>query len=141
MEKKLEKELLFITLVVVAGHALGILLHWYNKYFFFDIIVHFSGGAWIIFAAFAFLPVLRENLNLMSKARFVLSLALLALFIGVLWEIFEFSIDRYAFFRWGFIPGVQGSPLDTLLDLIIDTLGGIAAALYIKSRGWLLEGN
>jgi len=134
MEKKLEKELLFITLVVAVGHALGILLHWYNKYFFFDIIVHFSGGVWVIFTAFVFLPALRQNLNLMSKTKFVLSLAFLALFIGVLWEIFEFSIDRYVLFRWDFIPGVQGSPLDTLLDLIIDALGGTAAALYIKSR-------
>lgn len=135
MKKKFEKEFLFITLVVVVGHALGTLLHWYSKYFFFDIIVHFSGGVWVIFAVFAFLPAFRENLNLMSKTRFVLSLALLALFIGVLWEIFEFSIDRYALFRWGFIPGFQGPPLDTLSDLIIDTLGGTAAALYIKSRG------
>jgi hypothetical protein len=114
-----------MSLVVVLGHILGSLYHWYDHYFFLDVIVHFAGGAWVVFAAFAFIPFFR---GISSRKKFMLSLAFAALTVGAAWEIFEFVIDRY------YSPGFQGSPLDTLSDLIIDSLGGIAAALYIKSR-------
>lgn len=129
--QRLEKELILVSLIVVIGHILGSSLRLYNKLFFLDIIVHFFGGAWLVFVGFAFIPFFKRETN---KTKFVLSLAVVALFGGILWEIFEFSLDQYSLSSFGFVPGFQGPPLDTLSDLFFDTVGGLLAAFYIKSR-------
>ena len=53
---------------------------------------------------------------------------------GTLWEIFEFTMD------WGFGFNMQKSGLvDTMTDLMVDTLGGMLAAWlgykYVKKGG------
>ena len=52
--------------------------------------------------------------------------------MGVLWEFFEFVMDRYIVFtRFTYLFGVFE---DTLLDLLMDILGGaIAFLLYFKN--------
>ncbi len=129
--KKLELELLFITLVMVIGHALGSFLEWYQRYFFLDIITHFAGGIWIVFAGFSLVPFFHR---FKDKKNFIVSLAIFALFAGALWELFEFSLDRYTSAVWGYKAHFQGSPLDTVSDLLIDTLGGAVGAFYLKKQ-------
>jgi hypothetical protein len=54
-----------------------------------------------------------------------------AVFLGVLWEIFEFAVDRVA-------PGVnmqsnETGVRDTMWDLIVDTIG----AAIVAAMGWM----
>ncbi|OGG38025.1 hypothetical protein A2116_00990 [Candidatus Jorgensenbacteria bacterium GWA1_49_17] len=128
--KGLEKELIIVGLVLVLGHILGSYYHWYDRYFFSDIIVHFAGGAWVALAALAAFPSLGTGSGFKKS---LLSLALIVLLAGAGWEIFEFTVEHY------YLVNFQGPPLDTLADMIVDLLGGASAALYVKPRDRLFQ--
>lgn len=58
-----------------------------------------------------------------------------AVFLGVLWEILEFAVDLA--FPWANMQSRETGVGDTMLDLIVDTVGAIVVALmgwaYFKS--------
>ena len=66
-----------------------------------------------------------ENVNISMSPFFVALFSFcFAIMCGVFWEIFEFSLDQI------FGTNTQRSGLvDTMWDLIVDTIGGFAAAL------------
>ncbi|MFH0712721.1 MAG: hypothetical protein V2A55_02620 [Candidatus Jorgensenbacteria bacterium] len=125
-QKGLEKELIAVGLVLILGHILGSFYDGYDRYFFLDIIVHFAGGAWLALAVLAIFPFFKKVSGFKG---FLLPMILIIFAAGAAWEVFEFAVERY------YSVNFQGPPLDTLSDLIIDTLGGITAALYVKFRG------
>jgi hypothetical protein len=124
--KTLEKELFAVGLIIVLGYIPGALYHWFDKFWWLDIVLHFAGGAWVALAAYAFIPPLKR---VSGRRKLITLLTLAAFAVGIGWEIFEFAIEKY------YSVNFQGPPLDTLSDLIFDVLGGAAGALYIaKSR-------
>lgn len=63
----------------------------------------------------------------------ILALGFVAL-MGVLWELFEFSLDSF-FPQTAIIRPAQPSLDDTMADLFYDLVGGLTIALlYFKSR-------
>ena len=48
--------------------------------------------------------------------------------IGVLWEFHEYALGRLTDIS------LQGDLADTMKDLLMDTLGGIAGAIFARSR-------
>ncbi len=126
----LEKELFLTGLVVILGHAIGSFCDGYDRYFFLDVIVHFAAGAWVAFAVFAAFPSVKTA---GGRKKILLSAILAALLVGGVWEVFEFTVENV------YPVDFQGPPLDTLSDLIIDALGGLTAAFWIKPRGRLFR--
>jgi uncharacterized membrane protein YjdF len=124
--KTLERELLIAGLVLILGHIFGSFESWYDKYPFFDVFVHFTGGFWVALVFLAVLPSFRTGGR--TKKLFFAAAAF-SFAVGGLWELLEFTIENH------YLVNFQGPPLDTLSDLIIDTLGGLAAALYVRRRG------
>lgn len=124
-QKTLEIELLCVGLVLALGHTLSLKYFWYDRVFLADIIVHFAGGAWVALAFFTVIPFLRKQ---KSVKKLTLSLMLITFTIAIFWELFEFTIEN----RYG--VNFQGPPLDTVSDIIIGTLGGTLAALYVRPR-------
>jgi len=122
---------LSITLVVFAHAFLGSFLGWYHRVPFFDKVLHFGSTAMIsilsfmIYYTFYFIGRIR-----LSHGFLFFSIVLTALGLGAFWEIIEFAIDKMLGMRMQ--PGLD----DTMFDLIMDTCGGIAAAIagyfYIK---------
>ena len=121
-----------ILFFIFAAVFLGEISSFYEKVWWWDILLHSFSG--IIMAIVGFALVYTMNEKKKSEIRlspFFISIfsAGFAISIGVLWEIFEFCMD----FFFGF--NMQKSGLaDTMLDLIVNTLG----AIIVSFIGYLL---
>ncbi len=118
--KKLLHSLIILMLFIFGLDFLGRTFFWYFSLWYFDLITHFLGGFWVgMFFIYMYLR-LGGQANI---PRVLLSV----LFIGVIWEIFEYIV----FNRIGLVPF---DPFDTGLDLIVDVLGGTGAVLYVYRK-------
>ena len=130
-----------IELYVIAFTFAALFLGEHKKYYFiffwWDEILHFSSG--ILFGIVAFLLIYIINEEKPGSLR--LSPGFIALFsfafavmIGILWEIFEFSMDQI------FRLNMQRGPylFDTIKDIILDASSALLTALlayfYMKKR-------
>lgn len=119
---------IIILLFIFAANYLGTLKLYYEKFWWWDIMLHTFSG--VIFGFIGFLLVYifnkEEKIDVYLSPAFMSLFALcFAVFIGTLWEIFEFSMDTL----FGFNMQL-GSLVDTMWDLIDDTVGGGVACLY-----------
>ena len=96
-------------------------------------VLHFAGGFWVMILALYVTrqfgnEVIGEQKNIITFVAFVSFVA----FAGVLWELFEFVMDRYIIFSgFTYLSRVFE---DTLSDLVLDILGGITAfLLYFRN--------
>lgn len=120
---KLEILVIIATLVVVAGHFIGSI--WlYHATDWFDNLLHLAGGTWLTLAAVFFF---RSAVSLPKTFLAVLGAILL-------WEIFEFGLNLYAKYAYGFTTPVGGNSLDTSLDIIFGILGALIVLIYLKNK-------
>lgn len=106
---------------------------WHFHYWWVDNILHFAGGFWIFLVARHFAEHYGNNISGEHKniITFVVFISFVA-FVGVLWEFFEFVLDRYIV-ESGFTY-LKRVFEDTLSDLLMDMFGGITAfLLYFKN--------
>ncbi len=105
--------LFLLALITLAGvHQLALSFYLYWVYPWFDIPMHFLGGA--IIALGSQTPLFEKVAHL--KVRNVASVIVIVLAIGLLWEVFEWKfviVDR------------EGYALDTFYDIIFDSAGGL----------------
>ena len=102
-------------------HILALFLFWYWRVWWFDIPMHYAGGAWIGGMTAWWVIAYRKNTPVMFA-----SLAA-ALLVGIAWEAFEFGVDMFSAF-------LQNDIVDTLSDLGADVAGGLSAGLYFARR-------
>lgn len=98
---------------ILNTFAIEFSLYW--QVWYFDIIMHFLGGLWFGFLFLAYLHHTR-------RTRPLFWIIILVLGIGVAWELFEFVFGIQDVFSNEHI-------CDTLLDLVMDTLGAVASYL------------
>lgn len=86
---------------------------WYWKFWWFDLIMHFSGGVSIALLVFYLHKIfeLKEKININSLIFFI------TITIAILWEIMEFLIDANLFGGNYFF--------DTLTDVFIALIGAL----------------
>ena len=131
----LPEEVEFIILLFLYSSIfLGEFGDFYEKYWWWDLILHTISG--IILGFFGFLII--YTLNKSKKINLNLTPIFIALFtfsfaitLGVMWEIIEFSLDSI------FNLNMQKSGLiDTMWDLIVDSIGAFIIAIisyfYVK---------
>lgn len=115
-----------------AAFALGEVRDFYQRFWWWDVVLHSLSA--IVLGFIGFLIVYSFHMSRRIKAA-PIYLALFsfgfALTLGTLWEIFEFFMDIV------FGLNMQKSGLvDTMTDLIVDSLGGLLAAwigyYYVK---------
>lgn len=135
----MEFEFLFV-IFVYAAVFLGEAHDFYNRYWWWDVMLHTVSGVNLGFMGFVILFSLRSGDKVRASAfliavfSFTFSLAL-----GALWEIYEYGMDCL------FGLNMQKSGLvDTMWDLIVDSLGAIWAAVlgffYIKcNKGYVVR--
>ncbi|MDP9415435.1 MAG: hypothetical protein M3Q08_15425 [Pseudomonadota bacterium] len=124
------------VLFVFATLFLGEVRHYYERFWWWDVVLHTTSGLLLGLLGFMFVYMLNEDrhVDLHMRPSFVALFAFFfALGIGALWEIFEFALDR--FFGTNMQPPTSGDPsglTDTIDDLIVDTVG----AAVVSIAGW-----
>ena len=123
----------FEVLAVVFIYAslfLGEVRGYYVRFWWWDGVLHAGSGFLLGILGFLLVYVLneRDDVDLHMQPRFVALFAFMfAVGMGAIWEIFEFAMDQ------SFGLNMQKSGLvDTMWDLIIDTVG----AMVISLVGW-----
>ena len=130
-----EYELLAI-LFVFASLFLGEFHSYYERFWWWDIVLHSTSGLLLGIVGFLLVYVLNESrrIDVHMRPGFVALFAFaFAVTAGVLWEILEFAADQLFGMQMQKPMGGDPSGLtDTMWDLIVDTLG----AAVISGFGW-----
>lgn len=129
LKKPLFLETFVLLAIVGVLNYVAVKFHLYWTVGEFDSAVHFFGGAtasffflWLYFYSGLFNPSNRS----LSKFLFVALFG--AMLVSVLWEVFELMLGEASIKKSEY-------PFDTVLDLIMDFLGALAACFY----GYLRE--
>ncbi len=124
---------IIILTFIFAAQYLGELNSYYYKFWWWDSMLHTFSGVILGFSGILLVYILNrmEDVDVYLSPFFVALFAFaFAVAVGALWEIFEFSMDSI------FGLNMQKSGLvDTMWDLIVDSIGAIIAASY----GYLYE--
>lgn len=122
----------FVFLSLFLGSATD----FYYKYEWWDVVLHTSSGFLLGIVGFIALFWLNssERIPRGMQPGFVCFFAVtFAVFLGVLWEVFEFIVDRFTNAN---MQSTETGVKDTMQDLIVDTIGAVIVALmgYAYSR-------
>jgi hypothetical protein len=124
----------FIFLSLYLGSARD----FYYHFWWWDIVLHTGSGFLLGIIGFLTLFLLNQTDRLPAGIRpaFLCFFGVtFAVFLGVLWEITEFAIDLVV--PWTNMQSRETGVRDTMLDLIVDTLGAVVVAMmgwaYLKS--------
>jgi hypothetical protein len=124
------------VLFIFATLFLGEVQDYYQRFWWWDAILHTTSGLILGMLGFMFVYILNEDdkVDLHMRPSFV---ALFAFFfavgIGAIWEVFEFGMDEYL--GTNMQPATPSDPsglTDTIHDLIVDTIG----AAVVSLGGW-----
>ncbi|MEE4362132.1 MAG: hypothetical protein V2I63_11490 [Pseudomonadales bacterium] len=115
------------VLFAFASLFLGEIHGWYDRFWWWDMVLHLGSGFLGGILGFVLVHVLNEETDVRMSMRpgFVALFAFMfSLGFGTLWEIFEFAMDL------AFDMNMQKSGLaDTMGDLVVDAIGALAMAL------------
>lgn len=133
---------ILITLFIFSAQYLGEMHGFYDKFWWWDIMLHTISGFVLGIIGFMFVYLLNnkydENVKL-SPFFIVLFSLCFAVTIGVFWEFFEFGMDRiFGFNMQKFREVGQDGLIDTMTDLMVDTVGALIISImghfYIKEK-------
>lgn len=123
-----------IVIFIFATIFLGEAMDFYNRYWWWDIVLHGGSAVGFGLVGFLFVFTLFKGDRYAAPAWAVAFMGFcFAVMIGAVWEIFEFTMDRL------FGTNMQKSGLlDTMGDLIMDcigaSIGAFAGFLFLKKR-------
>lgn len=122
-----------ITLFIFAAQYLGEIRNFYERFWWWDIMLHTTSGFILGIIGFMFVYLLNKNYdtNVTLSPIFIALFAFcFAVMIGVLWEVYEFSMDRLVGFNMQkFREAGQDGLIDTMLDLIVDSIGAFVVSV------------
>lgn len=128
---------IILILFIYCAMFLGEMRQFYDRVWWWDNMLHgFSG---LILGNIGFLIVSYLNRSTRTKATMRLSPVFVSFFsfcfavaMGALWEIYEFFMDQVFGFNMQ-----RGSLVDTMTDLILDTIGAAIFAVlgYFQQKG------
>lgn len=131
--------MLFLAAALLGGEVLG----FYDRFWWWDDFLHTASGVILAFSGFILVHFLDRRYSLRTNPLFIAIFAFMfAITVGVLWEIFEFSMD--VLFGWHMqqwnLPedsrligrDYQGMGLrDTMSDLIGTWIGAMIASTVL----------
>lgn len=122
MNRILIFETIALTILVVILYSLGLYYSLYWVTGWYDIVMHFLGGLWVAFFVM-YLVFVVGIVKLPRHDKVIISLITIGsvIIVGMAWELWElFSGLSFVFKDTG----------DTILDLIMDIVGGSFGLLY-----------
>ncbi len=140
-----ELQLVMVLFVFLSAYA-GSVGSLYARFWWWDEVLHASAGIFLSLVGFVVVVLLNgtDTLRGLRPVTLVVFSFTFAVTMGVLWEIYEFAIDRL-------IPGMnaqnaQTGVVDTMTDLIANALGALVVSLlgsrYLKKprSSFLVDG-
>lgn len=126
--------LAWIVIFIFATIFLGEAFDFYERLWWWDVLLHGGSALGFGLVGFLFVFMLFEGDKYAAPSWAIAFVSFcFALSIGTLWEIFEFAVDR--------IAGTQmqkSGLMDTMGDLIVDTvgasIGALSGFLYLKGQ-------
>lgn len=123
-----------IALFVMATLYLGEVYDFYDRFWWWDLVLHFGSAMGFGILGFLLVFMLFQGDRYAAPPWAVGALSFcLAMTVGVLWEIFEYAMDTL----FGFNMMKSGLP-DTMGDFIVNTLGAalaaVAGVVYLLGR-------
>ncbi len=127
--------------LVVVSVTLSVMAYqnfWFWRLWWFDNVLHFISGATagLLFLFVYFAVARQDGRHIVPTWTEVLLAATSSIFaLGFIWELFEFSIDKY----WAASIAVKQLQMieigfgDSIWDLVSDILGALVAARIFKS--------
>ncbi len=111
---------LFISFIFIVN-SIAVYFHWYSSLWWFDMIMHFLGGAWL---GLFFLWLFRiKNISTSLFFRVILSVFI----VSLLWEVYEIVVnDQIAKNIFDY--------QDSVSDLFFDLSGSFTALFYFILR-------
>lgn len=134
--------LLMLALFVLAAIGLGEIFNAYDAVWWWDDMLHGVSGILMGFVGLVAIYLFNARHTMAISPSFVAVFVFcFAMTIGVLWEVFEFSMDFFfgmTMQQWNMGPGAivmgkdyQGMGLrDTMADLILACIGAVAASTF-----------
>jgi hypothetical protein len=119
---------LFVFLSLFLGSAADL----YYRYWWWDVVLHTGSGFLLGIIGFLAVFILNQTDRVPRgiKPFFLCAFAVtFAVFLGVVWEIAEFLMDRILGTN---MQSTESGVGDTMQDLIVDTLG----AIIVAAMGW-----
>lgn len=114
---------LLLSIVLLVLNAIAIKFHLYFTTWWADNINHFLGGSVLVLFFYNISTIVKNYKNLSDTKRNIL-VVLAVIVFGILWEIFEW------YFKLTFVDD-SNYWSDTILDVIMDTIGGVLMLKYI----------
>ncbi len=116
-----------IVAFIYASLFLGEVGGYYDRFWWWDMVLHGASGFALGFAGFLILYVLYVSGKIMvGPFLFALFTFSFALSLGALWEIFEFTMDTFLDMN---MQRRETGVIDTMLDLVVDAIGAFIAAV------------
>jgi hypothetical protein len=113
---------------LIILHSAGSYYSWYWQYSWFDFVVHAVSGLWAAMLILWLASVFGQINSLKEyKIKTFLIAFISAILIGIVWELVE-NYTQITFTQ------ASGYGLDTTLDIISDSIGGILAYFYFIRR-------
>ncbi len=115
-----------VSVLVLFLHkiALDFFLYWTTDWY--DIVMHFLGGvvigmiAYLVIDMFSGLKIVKQTK--LAHFSFVFGILLI---IGLGWELFEI---------WTELIDPIADRLDSMMDLVMDSVGGVTAFFYARNK-------
>jgi hypothetical protein len=127
-KRPLLKEIFFLSIVIAVLHYIALTLFFYWTVSWFDIFMHLLGGFIIgLIAVFILLNNFRIGILEDKKVTLVLVLSFVMI-VGLGWELWELFFG---------LTNILEDKVDTIVDLIMDFIGGYFAFLYGKKYLWI----
>jgi hypothetical protein len=119
-------EVFLLAIIVAIAHKMALSLYLYWTISWFDILMHFLGGALIALLALFFIYDKKFFHFDIKRPIVIFSIAVgSVLIVGLSWELWElyFGMSDIEIDKW-----------DTVLDLIMDILGAVFAYFYARNK-------
>lgn len=127
---------LVVILFSFATLFLGEVQNYYERFWWWDLTIHFSSGLLLGLFGFMIVYMMNENeaVDFHMRGGFIALFAFFfAIAIGAVWEVFEFAVDElFGTQMQKPRPGDSSGLTDTMWDLSLD----IAGAAIISFIGW-----
>ncbi len=121
------------SIAIFLVNLLASVLYWYYSIWWFDMPMHFWGGAWVLFMLIyiKYLFFKKDfSVNIVDTIKNYYFIFFMVLVVCVGWEVFEYIVNEYT-------NALIMSPLDSISDIFFGVSGALFAWLFLLKKKYI----